>query len=235
MIFGSSIRQFLPVAPAAPGKDGPPGVTLVELLVALSILSLMAVLLLGGMHLGLRVWESGGDRQVFEQRLERADAFLRQLLAQAGRATPVIATPGAEEISGPAVAPIEKAGFVGEADRMNFVALLPYQLGSAGNCEFQLSRHSNDRGGNLVLSWRRNIGAMETGGPAQTVLLAGVRSIRLAYFGHLTNESAATWHDSWADPMGLPALIRLDLSLSLGQELVRLTLFYTVRFSNNGV
>ena len=35
--------------------------------------------------------------------------------------------------------------------------------------------------------------------------------------------------------MGLPALIRLDLSLSLGQELVRLTLFYTVRFSNNGV
>ncbi|HEX4569692.1 MAG TPA: prepilin-type N-terminal cleavage/methylation domain-containing protein [Dongiaceae bacterium] len=235
MIFRPSTRQLLPVAPAAPGKDGPTGVTLVELLVALSILSLMAVLLLGGMHLGLRVWESGGDRQVFEQRLERADGFLRQLLAQAGRATPVIATPGAEEISGPAVTPIEKAGFVGEADRMIFVALLPYQLGSAGNCEFQLSRHSNDRGGNLVLSWRRNIGAMETGGPAQTVLLAGVRSIRLAYFGHLTNESAAAWHDSWADPMGLPALIRLDLSLSLGQELVRLTLFYTVRFSNNGV
>ena len=234
MIFRPSTRQFLPVAPAAPGKDGPTGVTLVELLVALSILSLMAVLLLGGMHLGLRVWESGGDRQVFEQRLERADAFLRQLFAQAGRATPVIATPGAEEVSGPAVAPIEKTGFVGEADRMKFVALLPYQLGSAGNCEFQLSRHSNDRGGNLVLSWQRNIGAMETGGPAQTVLLGGVRSIRLAYFGHLNNESAAAWHDRWADPMGLPALIRLDLSLSLGQEPVRLTLFYTLRFSNNG-
>jgi len=235
MIFGSSIRQFLPVAPAAPGKDGPPGVTLVELLVALSILSLMAVLLLGGMHLGLRVWESGGDRQVFEQRLERADAFLRQLLAQAGRAAPAVATPAAEDLTGPGAAPIVKVGFVGEADRMNFVALLPYQLGSAGNCEFQLSRHSNDRGGNLVLSWQRNIGAMETGGPSQTVLLGGVRSIRLAYFGHLTNESAATWHDSWADPMGLPALIRLDLSLSLGQELVRLTLFYNLRFSNNGV
>ena len=235
MMFGPPTRQFLPVAPAGPGKHGAPGVTLVELLVALSILSLMAVLLLGGMHLGLRVWESGGDRQVFEQRLERADAFLRQLLAQAGRAAPAIATPGAEELSGPAAAPIMKAGFVGEADRMNFVALLPYQLGSAGNCEFQLSRHSNDRGGNLVLSWQRNIGAMETGGPAQTVLLGGVRSIRLAYFGHLNNESAAAWHDRWADPMGLPALIRLDLSLSLGQEPVRLTLFYTVRFSNNGV
>ena len=235
MMFGPPTRQFLPVAPAGPGKHGAPGVTLVELLVALSILSLMAVLLLGGMHLGLRVWESGGDRQVFEQRLERADAFLRQLLAQAGRAAPAVATPAAEDLTGPGAAPIVKVGFVGEADRMNFVALLPYQLGSAGNCEFQLSRHSNDRGGNLVLSWQRNIGAMETGGPSQTVLLGGVRSIRLAYFGHLTNEAAAAWHDSWADPMGLPALIRLDLSLSLGQELVRLTLFYTVRFSNNGV
>jgi len=62
MMFGPPTRQFLPVAPAGPGKHGAPGVTLVELLVALSILSLMAVLLLGGMHLGLRVWESGGDR-----------------------------------------------------------------------------------------------------------------------------------------------------------------------------
>ena len=176
MMFRPSNRQFS-IGPAAPGKNGPPGVTLVELLVALSILSLMAVLLLGGMHLGLRVWESGGDRQVFEQRLERADAFLRQLLAQAGRAAPAVATPAAEDLTGPGAAPIVKVGFVGEADRMIFVALLPYQLGSAGNCEFQLSRHSNGRGGNLVLSWQRNIGAMETGGPAQTVLLGGVRSI----------------------------------------------------------
>ena len=49
-------------------RHSPAGTTLIELLVALSLLSLMAVLLLGGMRLGLRVWDVGGDRQVFEQR-----------------------------------------------------------------------------------------------------------------------------------------------------------------------
>jgi general secretion pathway protein J len=216
-------------------QGSPAGTTLIELLVALSLLALIAVLLLGGMRLGLRVWDSGGDRQVFEQRLERTDAFLRQLLGQAGRAAPAVGTPGADDIAG-VPSPIVKAGFLGEADRLHFIALLPYQLGSDGKYEFELARHSGADGGNLVLGWRRSIGsASEVGGPTQTVLLSDVRSLRFAYFGHLTNESRSAWHDRWADPTGLPALIRLDMSLALGQEAVRLTLFYAVRFSNNGV
>jgi general secretion pathway protein J len=216
-------------------QGSPAGTTLIELLVALSLLALIAVLLLGGMRLGLRVWDSGGDRQVFEQRLERTDAFLRQLLGQAGRAAPAVGTPGADGIAG-VPPPIVKAGFLGEADRLHFIALLPYQLGSDGKYEFELARHSGADGGNLVLGWRRSIGsASEVGGPTQTVLLSDVRSLRFAYFGHLTNESRSAWHDRWADPTGLPALIRLDMSLALGQEAVRLTLFYAVRFSNNGV
>jgi general secretion pathway protein J len=216
-------------------RTGPAGTTLIELLVALSLLALIAVLLLGGMRLGLRVWDSGGDRQVFEQRLERTDAFLRQLLGQAGRAAPPVSTPGADAIAAP-TPPIVKAGFLGEADRLHFIALLPYQLGSAGKYEFELARHSSAEGGNLVLGWRRNIGSAEDADqPTQTVLLGDVRSLRFAYFGHLTNESRSAWHDRWADPTGLPALIRLDMSLALGQEAVRLTLFYAVRFSNNGV
>jgi len=214
----------------------PAGTTLIELLVALSLLALMAVLLLGGMRLGLRVWDSGGDRQVFEQRLERTDAFLRQLLGQAGRAAPAVQTPGAANIAGAPLQPIVNAGFLGEPDQLHFVALLPYQLGSDGKYEFELARHSSAEGGNLVLGWRRNIGsASEVDQSTQTVLLGDVQSMLLAYFGHLTNEASSAWHDRWADPTGLPALIRLDMSLALGQEAVRLTLFYAVRFSNNGV
>jgi len=216
-------------------RHPPAGTTLIELLVALSLLSLMAVLLLGGMRLGLRVWDAGGDRQVFEQRVERTDAFLRQLLGQSGRIASEVTNAGADE-SGTVPQPIVRAGFVGEPDRLHFIALLPYQLGSDGKYEFELARHAAAKGGNLVLGWRRSIGpAGEADLPAQTVLLGDVRSMRLAYFGHLTNEAQAGWHDRWADPTGLPALIRLDLSLALGQEAVRLTLFYAVRFSNNGV
>src|SRR4029077_19912458 len=108
-------------------RDFPTGTTLIELLVALSLLSLIAVLLLGSMRLGLRVWDAGGDRQVFEQRLERTDAFLRQLLGQSGRVAPEVTMAGVDE-SGAAPQPIVKAGFLGEADRLHFVALLPYQL-----------------------------------------------------------------------------------------------------------
>ena len=213
----------------------PAGTTLIELLVALSLLSLMAVLLLGGMRLGLRVWDVGGDRQVFEQRVERTDAFLRQLLGQAGRTATEVTMAGADE-SGAAPLPIVRAGFLGEPDRLHFIALLPYQLGNDGKYEFELARHSSTNGGNLVLGWRRSIGsASEANQPSQTVLLGDVRSLHFAYFGHLTNEPQSAWHDRWADPTGLPALIRLDLSLALGQEAVRLTLFYAVRFSNNGV
>ncbi|MFI5018492.1 MAG: hypothetical protein ACHQHK_11130 [Dongiales bacterium] len=216
-------------------QHSPAGTTLIELLVALSLLSLMAVLLLGGMRLGLRVWDVGGDRQVFEQRVERTDAFLRQLLGQAGRTATEVTMAGADE-SGAAPLPIVRAGFLGEPDQLHFVALLPYQLGSDGKYEFELARHASAKGGNLVLGWRRSIGsASEANQPSQTVLLGDVRSMRFAYFGHLTSEPQSAWHDRWADPTGLPALIRLDLSLALGQEAVRLTLFYAVRFSNNGV
>jgi general secretion pathway protein J len=216
-------------------RHSPAGTTLIELLVALSLLSLMAVLLLGGMRLGLRVWDVGGDRQVFEQRVERTDAFLRQFLGQAGRTASEVTMAGAAE-SGAAPLPIARAGFLGEPDRLHFIALLPYQLGSDGKYEFDLGRHASAKGGNLVLGWRRSIGsASEADQATQTVLLGDVRSMRFAYFGHLTNEPQSAWHDRWADPTGLPALIRLDLSLALGQEAVRLTLFYAVRFSNNGV
>ena len=216
-------------------RHSPAGTTLIELLVALSLLSLMAVLLLGGMRLGLRVWDVGGDRQVFEQRVERTDAFLRQLLGQAGRTASEVTMAGADESGAPPQA-IVRAGFQGEPDRLHFIALLPYQLGSDGKYEFDLGRHASADGGNLVLGWRRSIGsASEADQPTQTVLLSDVRSMRFAYFGHLTNEAQSAWHDRWADPTGLPALIRLDLSLALGQEAVRLTLFYAVRFSNNGV
>jgi general secretion pathway protein J len=218
-----------------PAGMSPAGTTLIELLVALSLLALIAVLLLGGMRLGLRVWDSGGDRQAFEQRVERTDAFLRQLLGQAGRAAPEVTIAGANE-SGATPQPIVRAGFQGEADRLHFIALLPYQLGSDGKYEFELVRHSSADGGNLVLGWRRNIGsAGEADQPTQTVLLGDVRYLHFAYFGHLTNEAGSAWHDRWADPTGLPALIRLDMSLALGQEAIRLTFFYAVRFSNNGV
>jgi hypothetical protein len=43
-----------------------------------------------------------------------------------------------------------------------------------------------------------------------------------------------TWHDGWSGENGLPALIRLDLSLAQGQVPDRITLYFAPRFANGG-
>lgn len=210
-------------------ESGPPGVTLVELLVAMGVLSLIAVLLLGGMRLGLRIWESGDEQQGFEQRLERADGFLRQLLGESSIAL------------GQAPAPQAASdwGFRGAPAALSFTAPLPYQLGSAGRYVFELAGHHAGDGIDLVLAWNRMTPAPSgaAGGPAaanQTVLLADIRAVHFAYFGRLPSEAAMGWHEDWSGLNGLPALIRIELSLAHGRLPERMILYYAPRLSING-
>jgi general secretion pathway protein J len=218
-----------PRQPACRGGDGA-GTTLIELLVGLTLLSLMAVLLLGGMHLGLSVWESGSARQNFEQQLERTDSFLRQLLGESSLAI------GTASLEQPGPSKADQAwGFLGGSAELRFMAPLPYQLGSAGRYAFELSGHPAGQGMDLVLVWARmNPGPTGSSGSSQTVLLTGIRSLRFAYFGRLPSDAGTSWHDSWSGENGLPALIRLDLSLAQGRVPDHMTLYFAARFANGG-
>jgi general secretion pathway protein J len=219
------------MAPRQPvGGGGGAGTTLIELLVGLSLLSLMAVLLLGGLHLGLRVWESGSARQSFEQQLERTDSFLRQLLGESSLAI------GLAPAAQPGLAKTGQAwGFLGGPAELRFMAPLPYQLGSAGRYAFELSGHSTREGLDLVLVWgRMDPGPAGSSASSQTVLLTDIQSLRLAYFGRLPGDAAMSWHEDWSGENGLPTLIRLDLSLAPGQLPDRMTLFFAPRFANGG-
>jgi len=218
-----------PERPACRGGAGA-GTTLIELLVGLSLLSLMAVLLLGGLHLGLRVWESGNARRSFEQQLERADSFLRQLLGESSLALGA-GVPG----SGSAPATGQAWGFLGGPAELRFMAPLPYQLGNAGRYAFDLAGHPTAEGMDLVLLWARMTpGAPGSSTASRTVLLAHVRSLRFAYFGRLLSEAAMTWHDGWSGENGLPALIRLDLTLAPDQTPDRMSLYFAPRFASIG-
>jgi hypothetical protein len=195
----------------------------------MGVLSLIAVLLLGGMRLGLSIWESDDEQHGFEQRLERADGFLRQLLGESNIAL------------GQAPAPRTASdwGFRGAPAALSFTAPLPYQLGSAGRYVFELAGHHAGTGIDLVLAWNRMTPAPagEAGGPAaanQTVLLADIRAVHFAYFGRLPSEAAMRWHEDWSGLNGLPALIRIELSLAHGHLPDRMTLYYAPRLSING-
>jgi general secretion pathway protein J len=182
------------------------------------LLSLMAMLLLGGMHIGLRVWESGGERQDFGTRLERTDGFLGQLLGQASL-LPAAPSP---------------RGFLGEPQRLQFAAPLPYQLGSGGNFAFDLAVSSDDAPGALVLRWRPlDPASVSHGRSNQTVLLPDVQALGLAYFGQQPGERQPAWHDSWSGKDWLPALIRLDLTMSAARSPDRLSVYVALRLSAN--
>ena len=196
------------------------GTTLIELLVGLSLLALMAALLVGGLHTGLRVWESGGQRQAFQQRLERTDGFLRQLLSDASLAPPTAGVPQAD----PA------AGFIGDSSSLRFLAPLPYQLGLDGRYAFELSDHADGGHGRLIVGWHR-LNALP-GGAGQTVLLEDVQSIGFAYFGRLPGETKSGWHASWSGQYGLPAVVRIDLGLPSSQRPDRVSLYYALRLSD---
>jgi hypothetical protein len=118
---------------------------MIELLVGLSLLSLMAVLLRGGMHLGLRAWESGSARQNVEAQLARTDSFLRQLLGESSLAIGPVATAD----SSPSKAD-QAWGFLGGLAAPRFMAPLSYQLGSAGRYAFELSGYPAAQGMDLV-------------------------------------------------------------------------------------
>jgi hypothetical protein len=201
------------------GRKGEAGATLVELLVGLSLLALMAALLAGGLHTGLLVWESGGRRQAFQQRLERTDGFLRQILAEAELA----------RVPGAGAPPDATAGFAGEAGRLGFLAPLPYQLGLDGRYAFELSQQADAGGGKLIVAWHRPSGQ---GGRGQTVLLEDVRALRVAYFGRRPGEARAAWHEAWSGQLGLPILVRIDLDLDSKQRPERATFYYALRLSD---
>lgn len=179
------------------------GLTLVELLVALALLGLIVAAVGGALGVGL----AGG--RALDQRVERleetrlAQAALRRLLEGArpvawrdGRSTAV--------------------GFSGGRERLDFIATLPGWPGRGGLHLLRLARD----GDRLVLLNRITAGEAPgfdfSENTATSLLMEGVRSVRLSYFGARAADRAARWHDDWRDAATLPRLVRLDVERADG-------------------
>lgn len=180
----------------------PQGFTLVELLVGLTLIALLSIILFGGMRFGMRAWETSGERIQHTVRVELVQSLLRRLLGQARMPSNTAGRP---------VAP-----FVGQSDRVTFIAP-PARKGEAeDDFVYVLGRSEADQQSHLDLTWTllRPPSSTETKQAPETAarLMGNVASVEFAYYGAPDPNRPAKWWDNWDGAHGLPTLVRLRLT-----------------------
>lgn len=195
-------------APASFDRGRPvDGFTLIELTVGIALLGLIAVMILGGVRFGTRVWQTGAD--ISERRAEVmvVQNLLRRQLMQAVASELPTRQPGRGDL------------FDGSRDVMNFVAPLPQRLGEGSLFSHVLFLSGQGDETELRLSWRtfdRATGVTvdpNASGGDETVLLDDVADVRFEYFD--AGDQRSGWQDGWREKR-LPALVRVSVEFDAG-------------------
>lgn len=189
------------------------GVTLVEIVIALAILGMTATLALGGLRLGVRTWETVGNRVEAESHAQIVRGFLRRTLSQA---TPVLEA-GADGRPQPL--------FAGSGETLSLVAPLAAHLGLGGLQRLELSVEEMGRGDGqrLVLTRTpyhrpgRDDGPAADAEPERHVLFEGEARIELDYLRE-TDSGARSWTGSWRDEPKLPLAVRVTIDAPRGDR-----------------
>lgn len=175
------------------------GFTLVELLIAFSLLGLIALMSLGSLQFGARVWDRTSDGNEADTRVRAVQQLIRRQLSQAVERVPVAEQTGASE---------QRIPLIGTSDSMTFIAPLPAarDVGSLFRQSLQTSGEDADR--RLVLSWHEAEGEKEAS--MVTTLLSDVAQVTFAYLGRTDGRNDVLWQDRWLEKR-LPRLIRVQI------------------------
>ena len=192
-----------------PGPARMRGITLVEIVIALAILGMMATLALGGLRLGVRTWETVGQRVETESRTQIVRAFLRRTISQA---TAVL-----EADADGRPRPL----FAGDSEALLMVAPLADHLGLGGLQRIQLT--VEDAGGAadgqlLVLTrtlyhppgGKDGDNAAAADEPERHVLLEAAAKFRFDYLRD-SGDGGREWTGRWTDEPKLPVAVRLTV------------------------
>lgn len=179
------------------------GFTLLEVLVALTLFGVIATLLLNGVRLGARVWESVRARSSAAEQQRAAHAFLRRELEQA------------QPVYEPAERGGRRIGFIGTEDMLRFVAPFPDYLQQGGLYRFTLQVREREGLKRLVAAVEPYPGSdrERSGGeePDNIPLYDDVERVEFAYFGEQRGTDGAGWHANWIDGDRLPRLVRIGI------------------------
>ncbi|MFU8896700.1 MAG: prepilin-type N-terminal cleavage/methylation domain-containing protein [Gammaproteobacteria bacterium] len=181
------------------------GFTLVEVLVAMTMLGLLMAVLFATFATTMRAWERADRLGVEVNDIEAVQRFLRFRLAAARRVSlpeNSLPSPGRTQVV-----------FIGERDRLTFVAPLPAQRNLGGLYVYVL----HTAGDELRVSYRPFHPRMASLVPdfrstwATLTLLEDVEQLRIEYLGDPAGQDEADWFPEWPEPRCVPMMLAIEL------------------------
>jgi general secretion pathway protein J len=180
-------------------RSAPPsqqGFALVETLVSLVIVAMICMMILAGMSVGRRVWERIDAREAVGETIDAAQDTLRSRIEQAFPTTLYDVQP-------------EEVDFHGASGRLVFVSNPP---GVARPSPLRNYELTVDTAGELVLASTSNVDPRVVSEQMRQVLLTGVRSVDIAYFGRAQPDYLEKWRPDWDQQPAPPELVRVRVA-----------------------
>lgn len=197
---------------------GEAGFSLLETLLGLTLTAMIAVLMMGSLQMGTRVWErqdnavAPGEEQLL---LGQTGEWLAQAMPAKLRST-----------DDPPYTP-----FFGEAEQASFLYAAPGMGASPGvyAIDLQLLEAPNCSNGRRLMMRIARILPFEAEGPPPALptelreLAPCIASPSFAYWGARIGEGPSSWHTDWKQQVTLPSVVRLSSVSPEGVERAVLT------------
>jgi len=197
---------------------GEAGFSLLETLLGLTLTAMIGVLMMGSLQMGARVWERQnagalpGEEQLI---LGQTSEWLAQ--AMPAKLRSLDSTP--------------LAPFFGDANRASFIYAAPGLGASPGvyAVDLELMEADGCKGGRrLMMRISRIVPAddpvaRQAAEPQTRELARCLSAPSFAFWGTLTGQPSASWHEDWQNETKLPSVVRLRSMSPEGIEQVVLT------------
>ncbi len=177
------------------------GFTLVELLVALSVSALLISLVYGVVVIGQRSVHSVGARAAESEQMRIGWQFIDAAIT---RAQPVN---DPQDDDNP-------TGFVGDEQRLSFIADQPAYLGPGGLTRITLEVRDVDEHDALIII-REPFSLTPTEGnddPPEAILVDRLSRLEIGYFGITEEDTEPAWLTRWEQQNTLPGLVKIRVT-----------------------
>jgi general secretion pathway protein J len=178
------------------------GFTLVELLLALTLMSMLLALAYGGLRAATHATDRGQAILEDSSRIRMAHQFVRRQLNQLSPLAFAVSEDGEE-----------RTVFLGQPDRIRFVAPMPGYLGFGGPQVQELAIVRGQDNLELVLSHALLQGFEEARlyDRPPIPLLGDIESATFSFLGRDENGDLAGWISSWTETGILPESVALEI------------------------